>query len=82
MVHLEDIVGGDDWLGRLDPHHAPDARSGPAVGPAGQRDGDLALALDEPQSYQLPWNRDHALSLQAAQYEAGEQGMGTAPRGW
>lgn len=31
---------------------------------------------DEPQSYRLPWNRDHALSLQAAQREAGEQGQG------
>ena len=52
MVHLKNVVRGDDWLAgwlaRLDPRHAPDARSGPAVGPAGQRDGDLALALDEP----------------------------------
>jgi hypothetical protein len=34
MVHLEDVVGGDDWLARLDPRHASDAGSGPA----GQRE--------------------------------------------
>ena len=35
---------------------------------------------EEPQSYRLPWNRDHALSLQAAQREAGEQGQGVRVR--